>query len=673
MKSISTLTSFIFLLILLIIPNNTVAAPITVYDNVIQGGLVLTGNTLGLSKENAANGPGTEDSIGTFISYNQTSIDNIPSNLSNPWGEGTTNDWTANGSTATLDIQSGATVIHAQLIWGGSYNYVDDITDSLDTAISLAYNDNSTITVNNDPLLNFTISEMASAGYSVNFYTRSADVTSFIALHGPGVYTVHGVPGTQHESINSLNAAGWCIAVVYELPTEPIRRITLFVDGSFIDEGSHIEYNISDFATALTGDVTGALFISVMEGDADLNGDQALISKDGTTYQVMNSANNPDDNFFASQINQYPGDIDTRGSFGIYNHNAMTDVNISGGRQGWDVTSLEASSQSGHLENNQQILSIQLAAAIGGDTFIPNTVGVQIDVAAPWITSTTTGPGSGTIWNVGEPVTILVNINNLDGMVDTASTALRIPLSEGFEFTDLFIDGVSTDPGTLTTGMNLGVLTVGTSISIEADVTMITSQVDTYVTLTPILEYTFVMAAGIDEVTLSKYLPSMSVEVNHPPTAPVPVAPVEGETVTASPVQLKWKKAADPDGDDITYEVLLSTNSNFTGANVIPVATLPYSIHFASLGIIAIGMAGLSLLRSRSQRWRLVLLLVIILLFIGCPQLNDSEDLDLKNPDEEIQVIENLETGTSYWWKIRAVDARGGVSESGSAQFTTDF
>ncbi len=82
------------------------------YSTITSGAVTFTGNTLRLSK--GTNTPGTNGSIGTFIT-NDTSI------RDNTYPLGTTADWTKNRSEATLVIPTGATVKYAELIWGGSY------------------------------------------------------------------------------------------------------------------------------------------------------------------------------------------------------------------------------------------------------------------------------------------------------------------------------------------------------------------------------------------------------------------------------------------------------------------------------------------------------------------------------------------------------------------------
>ena len=54
------------------------------YSTTQPGGIVATGNTLGLAKGFNENGPGLQDSIGTFISLDPSSVDDNPLNAGNP-------------------------------------------------------------------------------------------------------------------------------------------------------------------------------------------------------------------------------------------------------------------------------------------------------------------------------------------------------------------------------------------------------------------------------------------------------------------------------------------------------------------------------------------------------------------------------------------------------------
>ena len=82
------------------------------------------------------------------------------------------------------------------------------------------------------------------------------------------------------------------------------------------------------------------------------------------TANQLKGPNNPQNNFFASQINRDDGTLDTSGTFGTRNANAVTATNISGGRQGWDITNVDVSAQ---LRNGQTQAFAQ--GTTSGDTY----------------------------------------------------------------------------------------------------------------------------------------------------------------------------------------------------------------------------------------------------------------------------------------------------------------
>lgn len=104
--------------------------PISIrYTDIRNGGIVMTGNTLGLSKSANANAPGQLGSIGAFTSLNLSlQVGNFP--------PGTTLDYTQNGSSAQLNLPAGSGILHAELIWGGLYrSTVNDISGILNQSV----------------------------------------------------------------------------------------------------------------------------------------------------------------------------------------------------------------------------------------------------------------------------------------------------------------------------------------------------------------------------------------------------------------------------------------------------------------------------------------------------------------------------------------------------------
>lgn len=112
-------------------PTGAWAVYINRYSTTNRGAVTFTGNTLGLSKQNNQNRPGTAGSIGTFSTTNLLSQD-----VTYPIG--TTATWQQNNSSAVLNLPAGSSVLYAELIWGGSSNLGgENVTAFLNDAVSL--------------------------------------------------------------------------------------------------------------------------------------------------------------------------------------------------------------------------------------------------------------------------------------------------------------------------------------------------------------------------------------------------------------------------------------------------------------------------------------------------------------------------------------------------------
>ena len=412
-----------------------------------KGGVTGTGNSLGLSKELNLNGPGTEDSIGTFTALDGALVDDFPANPGNPWSNGTTNDWTLNGSTATLILPDGQAggleVAYAELVWSGSYYYgSENVSAALDTPVTLMFGDDA-IEVAPDPTTAVTLAEVSAQNFAVNYYMRSADVTDFVAEHLSGSYSVMGVPATQDLATNSLNAAGWTLVVAYRSPEAPTRNLTVFVGGQFVDEDTTEDYEVAGFCTPPQGDVEGAVVVAAVEGDADLVGDSLQI---GETIQgpfaTLAGPNNPIDNFFASQINGPDGQLDTTGSFGTVNHDAFAGTNAVGGRQSWDLTKLPLSSMADQLDAGQT--TAVLRAITTGDSFMPVLAAFEIDVTSPDFEGGTAVQVAPDAVEVGEQATATITMAN-GGEVVATNLVFTAPLGQGLELVSFAIDGVMGD------------------------------------------------------------------------------------------------------------------------------------------------------------------------------------------------------------------------------------
>lgn len=490
------------------------------FSQTAAGQVVATGNTLGLSKEFGLNGPGAEDSIGTFTTLDNASSDAEPANIANPWFTGTTNDWTENGSAAALVLPPDAEVLYAELVWGGSFAYgTEDVSANLDDAVTLAFGGDS-ILADPDPTTAQTFAEIAFSGFFVNYYLRSADVTEFVAEHHDGEYFVMGVPATQDTAINSLNAAGWTLVVAYRDSDERIHNLTVFVGGSFVDEDTTEDYDFDGFCTPPSGAFDGRAVVSALEGDADLVGDSLAIAETAAgPFVTLSSANNPVDNFFASQINGTDGMLDTSGTFGNRNHDAILGVNADGARQGWDITSIFVTSMAGHFANGQT--SAVLRTQTTGDSYVPTAVAFAIAVNAPDFSGDGTfaavEPG---LLQIDDSATITVDMEN-DGLVDATGLVFRAPIPEGLALSSFTLDGNPADANGdpvdatgLENGVAIGDVAVGQARHIVIEVTAEgpPAEGDSGWSIVPRWTYDYVSCVGEPALTEPYSAPSVNID-----------------------------------------------------------------------------------------------------------------------------------------------------------------
>ena len=322
------------------------------YSQLKKGGITFTGNTLGLSKISNQNNPGLLGSIGAFTSLdNSLKVNNFPN--------GTTLNYLQNGSTANLVLPTNSTILYAELVWGGLY--ISSVNN-----ISNLINNNITFTT---PLGSFSISNdiatrqefvIPVSGNSLGFYVRTADVTTLVQNALAGTYSVSGVPALIEaidSRTNDTNHAGWTLAVVYGNDNSPFRSLTLWAGGVVVSPLVGVtNITLTGFKTPQEATPAGKLFVSAQEGDAVISGDQmffgesveTLVNLSGMffgesveTLVNLSGPNNPTTNFFCSQINGDDGLIDTSGTFGTRNANAQAGTNISGGRQGYDITAID--------------------------------------------------------------------------------------------------------------------------------------------------------------------------------------------------------------------------------------------------------------------------------------------------------------------------------------------
>ncbi|AIQ51776.1 DUF7507 domain-containing protein [Paenibacillus sp. FSL R7-0331] len=504
------------------------------------GAITFTGNTLGLSRSDTIGVPGTQDSIGAFSTINTASTFGT-------YPAGTTSLYQNNSASAILTIPSGSTVLYAELIWGGSYiNGTVNLSAFINNPVSLTTPAGNTVSVSPDSATSNTVD----LGSGAAAYVRSNNVTSIIQAGGAGTYTVSGVVGTIIIAGDPTgNHAGWTLGVIYQNPSLPFRNMSLRAGAVLVQSTSApVVTTITGFATPVSGALGGRILFSAQEGDANRSGDQALFGPTAATQVALSGPNNFANNFFASQINNDAGTLNTTGTFGNRNQtNGSPGSNIVGGRQGWDITNVSVSAR---LVNNQS--SALLTLTTSGDAYVVNANALQIDINAPNISLTKGSNVAGTI--VGDTVTYTVTVSNT-GTASAASVVLSDTLPPGLTFVagSVVVAGVSRPTFDITAGIPLGSLALGTSVTITYQARVTSLPNPQFVPNTANAAFTFQSVAGGPVV--SGVIPSN--------TNSLPVySPVLGLVKSANTTNATV-------GDQIIYTIQVSNTGNIGAATTL--------------------------------------------------------------------------------------------------------
>ncbi|HDR7600094.1 DUF11 domain-containing protein [Bacillus mycoides] len=524
------------------------------FSTTTNGALAITGNTLGLSKISNLNRAGTIGAIGAFVTTNTAlQVTTFPA--------GTTLNYTQNSSTAILNIPAGSTILYAELVWGGNYLSRDqNITSvlgnpvSFTTPVSTYSITPSAVTASNQTFV--------SGSVTFGFYTRSADVTSLVQAAGSGSYTTGSVPGLVDPldaSNGAINSAGWTLIVAYQNGSLPARNLTIYVAGNRVSvETGSADVSVSGFLTPAGGPVSGRLFLSSTEGDADLTGDQALFGPNFSSLNALSGPNNAVNNFFGSQINNAAGNLDTTGTFGTRNQSASTSTNISAGRQGWDITSIDISP---YLTNSQVSASIRLTT--NGDAYMLNTVGLQININSPNIQATKSVNKS--VATIGDILTYTVTVPNT-GLLPANNVTFTDVLPNGTSFIpgSVTIDNVPQTNANPVAGISLGTINNGSSRTVAFQATVVSLPSQNPISNTANITFQYTPIAGGTTFNGLATSNSAGTQIN--------LANINGTKSV--------NKLFTDIGETLTYSIALANIGNIAATNVIYTDSIPSGTTF---------------------------------------------------------------------------------------------
>ena len=161
-----------------------------------------------------------------------------------------------------------------------------------------------------------------------------------------------------------------------------------------------------------------------------------------------------------------------------------------------------------------------------------------------------------------------------------------------------------------------------------------------------------------------------------PPTTPVPVAPTNGSTTSSTNVTFTWEISTDPDGGEVSYLLEISQSSRFLGE------VLSYQIDSQGNGTLLSALGGAALLllglgwAGRSQRRLFVITLLSGLLASGlfltsCGGGGGGGGSSEPAPETLSFSVFNLETDTTYFWRITAEDDDNDTSNPSQVRYFT--
>jgi len=307
-------------------------------------------------------------------------------------------------STSVLALPAGAQVTHAYLYWGGrvAVGTPADLDATIDRPGGFSTN----------------VTAFTSYTEGGDSYQSVADVTQLVQENGPGAYRVGGVNLIDFRNLNEAdNFAGWWMAVIYKLNTEPLRQINLYDSLDIVFTNTPQSATLSGFLVP-SGTFDARLGVVAYEGDTSLTGD-SLIFNGGTISDALNPANNffNRSRSYLGQPVSVPGDLpQLTGNPGSV---AAMDIDV------FDITSRLTAGQT----------QAPFQATSSSDTYWLAGFVTTIATDAPEFTNSTkeTFDLNGGSYSPGDTVEYRITVRNT-GTDNGVSTVVTDPLPQGVTY-----------------------------------------------------------------------------------------------------------------------------------------------------------------------------------------------------------------------------------------------
>jgi clumping factor A len=325
-------------------------------------------------------------------------------------------------STAVLDIPAGATVTYARIYWAGL------LAGSMSTDPAVSVLPPGGVNTNVPADGQFFVARGAN-----RWYQSTAEITSLLATGGEGAYRVSDIGSLALDDLeNEDPMVAWVVVVLYSLPTDPPRNLTIFDGLDLVSSGNPAAVSLSGFLVPNAG-FDAKLGVIAYEGEQQRTGDSLVFN--GVN---LSNAANPVTNFFNS----------TRSYLGTAVSNAGDLPRLTGGSGSMagvdmDVVDVKAQLAAGNT-------SATIAATSSSDTYLLGAFVTSISTFKPDFTTsgkTVTDVNGGSLLP-GDVLEYTVTVTNT-GNDASANTVM----------TDALPLGVTYVPGSISVVGNAAVLT----------------------------------------------------------------------------------------------------------------------------------------------------------------------------------------------------------------------